>query len=120
MIMRAHLKPLTSTLFALALSLHSLSVHADIDAHRLYLAARGDIPWQSLNPEEQRALQRHRGNWDDYDPDRQQGMRRGAQRYLNLPPDKRREVEQQRRKYEQLSPQERQRLRKEYQRQNKR
>jgi len=119
MIMRTHLKPLTSTLFTLALSLSSLPAYADVDAHRLYLAARGDIPWQSLNPEEQRALQRHRGNWDDYDHEHQQDMRRGAQRYLELPPDKRREVEQQRRNYEQLSPQERQRLRKEYQRQNR-
>ena len=119
MIMRAYLKPLTSTLFTLTLSLSGLPAHAGIDAHRLYLAARGDIPWQSLNPEEQRALQRHRGNWDDYDHEHQQDMRRGAQRYLELPPDKRRKVEQQRRKYEQLSPQERRRLRKEYQRQNR-
>jgi len=117
--MRAHLKPLTSTLFTLSLSLSSLPVLADVDAHRLYLAARGDIPWQSLSPEEQRALQRHRGNWDDYERERQQDMRQGAQRYLKLPPDKRREVEKQRREYEQLSPQERQRLRKEYQRQRK-
>jgi len=119
MTMRAHLKPLASTLFTLTLSLSSLPAHADIDAHRLYLAARGDIPWQSLNPEEQRALQRHRDNWEDYDSERQQDMRRGAQRYLKLPPDKRRAVEQKRLEYEQLSPQERQRLRKEYQRQNR-
>lgn len=119
MTMRVRLKPLTSTLFTLALSLSSLPVHADVDAHRLYLAARGDIPWQSLNPEEQRALQRHRGNWDDYSSKRQQDMRQGTQRYLELPPDKRREVEKQRREYEQLSPQERQRLRKEYQHQRR-
>ena len=37
MTMRAHLIPLTSTLFTLALSLSSLPVHADVDAHRLYL-----------------------------------------------------------------------------------
>jgi hypothetical protein len=116
---RAPLKRLTSTLFILTLSLSSLPVHAEVNAHRLYLAARGDIPWQSLSPEEQRALQRHRGNWDDYDSKRQQDMRRGAQRYLELPADKRHEVEQQRRKYEKLSPQERQRLRKEYQRQRR-
>ena len=116
---RAQLKRLISTLFILALSLSSIPARADLDARRLYLAARGDIPWQSLSPEEQRALQRHRGKWDDYGSERQQGMRRGAQRYLELPPDKRREVEQQRRKYEQLSPQERKRLRKEYQRQRR-
>ena len=113
------LKRLTPALFALTLVLSSLPVNADVDARRLYLAARGEIPWQSLSPEEQRALQRHRRKWDDYGSERQQGMRRGAQRYLELPPDKRREVEQQRRRYEQLSPQERQRLRKEYQRQRK-
>jgi len=79
----AWLKPRTSALFTLSLSLSSLTAHADIDAHRLQLAARGDMPWQSLNPEEQRALQRHRGNWDDYDQERQQDMRRGAQRYLD-------------------------------------
>ena len=116
---RAHLKRLTSTLFTLMLSLSSVPAHADVDARRLYLAARGDIPWQSLSPEEQRALQRHRGDWQDYGSERQQGMRRGAQRYLELPPDKRHKVEQQRRKYEKLSPQERQRLRKEYQRQSR-
>ena len=119
MTMRAHLKPLTSILFTLTLSLSGLPLHAGVDAQRLYLAARGEIPWQSLSPEEQRALQRHRGNWGDYDHERQKDMRKGAQRYLELPPDKRREVEQQRRKYEQLSPQERQRLRKEYQRQRR-
>lgn len=116
---RVPLKPLISTLFVLTLSLSSLPASADLDARRLYLAARGEIPWQSLSPEEQRALQRHRGNWDDYNSERQQDMRRGAQRYLELPPDKRRKVEQQRRKYEQLSPKERQRLRKEYQRQRR-
>lgn len=119
MTMRAHLKPLTSTLLTLTLSLSAVPLHAGVDAQRLYLAARGEIPWQSLSPEEQRALQRHRGNWGDYDHERQKDMRKGAQRYLELPPDKRREVEQQRRKYEQLSPQERQRLRKEYQRQRR-
>jgi hypothetical protein len=117
--MRTRLKPLTSTLFILTLSLSSLPGHADVDAYRLYLAARGDIPWQSLSPEERRELQRHRGNWDGYSSERQQDMRRGAKRYLELPPDKRREVEQQRRKYEKLSPQERKRLREEYQRQRR-
>ena len=94
-------------------------VQAQVDPYRLYLAQRGDIPWESLSPEEQQALKRYRGDWDDYSGDRQQRLRQGAQRYMDLPPDKRRQVEQQRREYEQLSPQERERLRKEYQRRNR-
>ena len=92
---------------------------AQVDPYRLYLAERGDIPWQSLTREEQEALQRHRRKWDDYSTDRQQRIRQGAQRYLSLPPDKRREVEQQRHEYEQLSPKERKRLREEYKRKHK-
>ena len=118
MTMRRTLK-IVPALFALMLLLASPASHAQVDRYRLYLAERGEIPWQSLSPEEPRALQRYRGNWGDYDHERQKDMRKGAQRYLELPPDKRREVEQQRRKYEQLSPQERQRLRKEYQRQRR-
>ena len=90
---------------------------ADVDPYRLYLAQRGDIPWQSLSPEEQEALQRYRNQWDGYSGKRQQEMRRGAQRYMELPPQKRREVEQQRNHYQQLTPEERRRLREEYQRQ---
>jgi hypothetical protein len=89
---------------------------ADIDPYRLYLAERGDIPWESLSPEERDALQRYRGDWDRYSGERQQRMRQGAQRYLSLPPDKRRAVEQERREYERLSPAERKRLREEYKR----
>jgi hypothetical protein len=103
-------------LLALVLMLSGAPAQADIDPYRLYLAERGDIPWESLSPEEQQALKRYRGQWDGYSSERQQRLRQGAQRYMDLPPDKRREVEQQRREYEQLSPQERERLRKEYQR----
>lgn len=92
------------------------SARADVDPYRLYLADRGEIPWQSLSREEQEALQQHRRNWDAYSSDRQQRMRSGAQRYLELPADKQREVEQRRREYESLSPQERKRLREEYRR----
>lgn len=103
-------------LLALVLLLAGAPAQADIDPYRLYLAERGDIPWESLSPEEQQALKRYRGQWEGYSSERQQRLRQGAQRYMDLPPDKRREVEQQRREYEQLSPQERERLRKEYQR----
>jgi hypothetical protein len=109
-------------LFAVGLSLLLLvagNAHADIDRYRLYLAQRGDIPWQSLSQEEQEALQRYRNQWDSYDGKRQQEMRRGAQRYMELPPQKRREVEQQRNQYQQLTPEERRRLREEYQRQKR-
>ena len=101
---------------ALILSLTSAAGHAGIDPYRLYLAQRGDIPWQSLSREEQDALRRHQRSWDDYSTDRQQRMREGAQRYLELPPDKRREVEDQRREYQKMSPEERRRLREEYRR----
>lgn|GEM_PF-1206191 len=98
------------------LLLAAASAHADIDPYRLYLAQRGDIPWQSLSPEEQAALQRYRKQWDGYSGERQQEMRRGARRYMQLPPQKRHEVEQQRRHYQQMTPAERRRLREEYQR----
>jgi len=101
-----------SLLLALSSVAHAGSARHD---YRLYLADRGEIPWQSLSPEEQNALRNYRGNWEQYDSDRQQRIREGAQRYLELPPEKRRKVEQQRREYQELSPQERERLRKEYQ-----
>lgn len=103
-------------LLALVFLLAGTPAQADVDPYRLYLAQRGDIPWNSLSPDEQQALKRYRGQWDEYSGERQQRLRDGAQRYLDLPPDKRREVERQRREYEQLSPAERERLRKEYQR----
>jgi Protein of unknown function (DUF3106) len=102
--------------FAISLiPLFATEVQAHVDSYRLYLAERGDIPWQSLSPQEQEALRRYRNQWDGYSSARQQEMRRGAQRYLELPPTKRREVEQQRQKYEQMTPEERRRLREEYQ-----
>lgn len=90
-----------------------------LDAERLYLAARGDIPWQSLSPEEQEALRRYRGHWNRYDAEQQRRIREGAQHYLRLPPEKRREIERQQRHYRQLSPEEKRRLREEYQRQRR-
>ncbi|MDT8388000.1 MAG: DUF3106 domain-containing protein [Thiogranum sp.] len=87
--------------------------------NRLYLADRGEVPWQSLSPQEQDALREYRGNWEQYGGDRQERIRKGAQRYLELPPDERRKVEQKRREYQQLSPQERERLREEYHRRGK-
>ena len=117
--MKLFSKTLASSLLAVTVLLGAQPCHAEIDAYRLYLAERGEIPWQSLTPEEQQALKRHRGKWDGYSSERQKDMRQGAQRYLNLTPDKRREVEQQRHQYEQLSPQERKRLREEYKRQKR-
>lgn len=114
MTMPLHLIPM-ALMLAGALML-SQAAGADPDPWRLYLAERGEIPWQSLSREEQNALQKYQRNWDQYSSDRQQRMRQGAQRYLELPPDKRREVEQRRREYENLSPQERKRLREEYRR----
>jgi len=79
--------------------------------------AGGEIPWQSLSPEEQQALQPYRNRWDDYSSRRQREMRHGARRYMQLSPQKRREVEQQRHRYQQLSPEERHRLREQYRQQ---
>lgn len=101
------------------ITLASASAHAELDRYRLYLAARGEIPWQSLSPQEQEALRRYRNQWDGYSGERQEDMRRGAQRYLELPPQKRREVEQQRQQYEQMSPEQRRRLREQYQRERR-
>ncbi len=89
---------------------------AAIDPQRLYLAANGQIPWQSLSREEQEALQKYRRSWDSYDSERQQRIREGARRFQSLPPDKRRQIRQKRQEYERLSPEERRRLREEYQR----
>ena len=102
----------------LGLSLLTLGpAQAGFDGSHQYLAQAGNIPWQSLSPQEKRALQRFRNQWDTYSGRRQQEMRQGAQRYMELPPQKRREVEQQRHQYQQLTPEERRRLRDEYQRQ---
>ncbi|MGD8842722.1 MAG: DUF3106 domain-containing protein [Gammaproteobacteria bacterium] len=95
------------------------SARADVDSFRLYLAERGDIPWQSLSPEEQDALRNQRRQWDKYSGQRQKDMQRGARRYLELPPDKRREVDQQRRQYQKMTPEQRRKLRDEYQRERR-
>ena len=92
------------------------AVASALDETRLYLAARGEIPWQSLSPEEQDALHDYRDRWNSFDSAQQQRIRRGAQRYLELPPGKRREIRQEHHHYRQLSPEERRRLREEYQR----
>ena len=92
---------------------------AELDSARLYLAQRGEIPWQSLSPEEQDALRGHRKQWDSYSGQRQKNMQHGARRYLELPPKKRHEVEVQRRQYEKMTPEERRRLREEYQRERR-
>ncbi len=92
---------------------------ADIDPQRLYLAANGQIPWQSLSPEEQDALREYRREWDRYEPARQQRIREGARRFQSLPPEKRREIRRKREEYERLSPEERRRLREEYRRRHK-
>jgi hypothetical protein len=92
------------------------AARADVNGFRLYLAERGDIPWQSLSPKEQDALRGHRRQWDDYSGQRQKDMQRGARRYMELPPNKRREVDNQRRQYQKMTPEQRRRLREEYQR----
>jgi TRAP-type C4-dicarboxylate transport system substrate-binding protein len=95
------------------------TAQATINPERLYLAANGHIPWQSLSDEEQDALREYRGHWNEYDTNRQHRMREGARRYQQLPPEKRRKIKQKHHEYEQLSPQERHRLREEYRRQHK-
>ncbi|HHJ14739.1 MAG TPA: DUF3106 domain-containing protein [Gammaproteobacteria bacterium] len=104
-------------LAGLVLLLQPASVQASpavLDMERIRLAANGHIPWQSLSPEEQRALEDYRKRWDDYGADEQLRIREGVQRFYSLPPEKRRAIEQQRRRYERMSPQERRRLREEY------
>lgn len=100
-------------------TLYSANGQAGVDNYRLYLAQRGDIPWQSLTPEEQAALQRYRKQWDSYSGERQQEMQRGARRYLELPPQKRQEVERKQRQYQDMTPEQRRRLREEYQREHR-
>jgi len=112
MTMRQPLKIIIPLLALLLLA--SPASQAGVDQYRLYLAARGEIPWQSLSQEEQDALKGHRGKWDGYSSDRQERMRQGTKRYLDLPPDQRRAVDEQRRKYQELTPEERKRLREKY------
>ncbi len=106
-------------IFIFSALLFSGAASAAINPGRIYLAAQGQIPWQSLSNEEKAALRNYRGHWNEYGPDRQQRIREGAKRYQRLPPEKRHEVEKKRQEYERLSPQERQRLREEYQHRHK-
>ena len=106
-------------IFILSALLFSGAAGAAINPQRIYLAAQGQIPWQSLSDEERAALRDYRGHWNEYSPDRQQRIRDGARRYQRLPPEKRDEVNKKRREYERLSPQERRRLREEYQHRHK-
>lgn len=80
-----------------------------------YLLAGGDVPWQSLSPDEQKALEEYKLQWNDFDTSRQKRIRDGAQRYLSLPPDQRKELDKQQKRYEQLSPEEQKRLKQQYQ-----
>lgn len=106
-------------IFIFSALLFSGAAGAAINPQRIYLAAQGQIPWQSLSDEERAALRDYRGHWNEYGPDRQQRIRDGAMRYQRLPPEKRDEVNKKRREYERLSPQERRRLREEYQHRHK-
>jgi hypothetical protein len=103
---------LAATLLLSAVSTSALA----LDDRQLYLIAKGDIPWQSLSPDEQNALEDYRIRWNDYDTDKQNRIREGAHRYLSMPPEKRRELNRQRDRYERLSPEEKRRLKKQYQR----
>ncbi|MEE9422267.1 MAG: DUF3106 domain-containing protein [Gammaproteobacteria bacterium] len=85
-------------------------------SERMLLIAKGDVPWQSLSPEEQRELKGYRGNWKNYDTEKQNRIRDGAKRYMRLPPDRKEIIKQQRKHYRDLSPAEQKRLRDEYQR----
>jgi len=87
---------------------------AAADNPRMFVLA-GDISWQSLSPDEQKALEQYRGQWKNYDTARQKRIRDGARRYLSLPPDQRRELDKQHSRYEHLSPDEQRRLKQEYQ-----
>ena len=57
-------------------------------SERMLLIAKGDVPWQSLSPEEQRELKGYRGNWKNYDTEKQNRIRDGAKRYMHLPPER--------------------------------
>ena len=82
----------------------------------LPLFAKGDIPWQSLSPEEQGQLEGYRNHWEHYDTNKQKRILDGAHRYLDLPPEHQKKIIQQHNQYKKLSPQERKRLREKYQR----
>jgi hypothetical protein len=46
----------------------------------------GDIPWNSLSPEEQRILHRARNDWDNMSTERQRRLLRGAHRWQDMSP----------------------------------
>jgi hypothetical protein len=86
------------------------------NSERMLQIARGDIPWQSLSPEEKTELKGYRGDWKNYDADKQNRIRDGAKRYMRLPPERKEKIKQQRKHYRNLPPAEQKRLRDEYQR----
>ena len=104
------------TICCLLLGTVKTSYALNLDKQRLQLIARGEIPWQSLSPEEQSELIEYRKGWDKYDSDKQNRIREGAQRYLSLPPERREKIKQQRKRYRELSPEEQKQLREEYRR----
>ena len=112
-------KFLKSLIGLLLLGCAQTSYALQLDSERMQMIAKGEIPWQSLSPEEQRELKEYRGRWNNYDSEKQNKIRKGTQRYLDLPPERREKIKQQRKHYQELSPEEQQRLREEYRRKHR-
>ena len=73
-------------------------------------ALAGDIPWNSLSPQEQQTLQRLQGRWDQLPTQRQQKLRAGAKRWSTLEPAQKEKLRQRREWFRSLPPDERERL----------
>jgi hypothetical protein len=82
----------------------------------LILADAG-IPWNTLSPEEQDILKKHRRNWTGYPENEQYRLRDGARRYMRLTPKERDRLERKQKQYREMSPAERKQLRDRYHRQ---
>lgn len=74
------------------------------------------IPWDQLNQDEQRILQRFNQNWDQLPAERQARLRNGARRWSNMNPDERDQARQRFRQWQQMQPDEQQRLRQRFER----
>lgn len=77
------------------------------------------IPWNTLSPEEQDILKKHRRDWTGYPENEQNRLRDGARRYMRLSPNERDRLERKQKQYREMTPAERKQLRDRYHKQKK-
>ncbi|MCZ6771110.1 MAG: DUF3106 domain-containing protein [Proteobacteria bacterium] len=75
------------------------------------LSADDTIPWDALNADHQRVLEKMRGQWDDLDPARQRRLMEGAEAWRNMDPGQRRQARGRLKRWQSYSPGQKQKLR---------